>query len=173
MMLAGELALARVDVAIVERRASPDLTGSRGGGLHSRTIEVLDQRGIAERFIAQGQVAQVAGFAMIRLDLADIQGNIHRPYGRFGFPHTRHFFFHVADASAGRRFVQGVRPRITTAESPRRANTSAITGAIRWSKQPTAAAVGRAGLVSGPSTLKKVGTPSSRRVTEACRMPGW
>jgi len=53
---------------------------------------------------------------MIRLDLADIQGNIHRPYGRFGFPHTRHFFFNIADASAGRRFVQGVRPRITTAE---------------------------------------------------------
>ena len=53
---------------------------------------------------------------MIRLDLADIQGNIHRPYGRFGFPHTRHFFLNIADASAGRRFVQGVRPRITTAE---------------------------------------------------------
>ena len=53
---------------------------------------------------------------MIRLDLADIQGNIHRPYGRFGFPHTRHFFLHISDASAGRRFVQGVRPRITTAE---------------------------------------------------------
>lgn len=53
---------------------------------------------------------------MIRLDLADIQGNIHRPYGRFGFPHTRHFFFNVADSQAGRQFVQGVRPRITTAE---------------------------------------------------------
>ena len=49
LMLAGELALAGVDVAIVERRASPDLIGSRAGGLHSRTIEVLDQRGIAER----------------------------------------------------------------------------------------------------------------------------
>jgi len=53
---------------------------------------------------------------MIRLDLADIQGNIHRPYGRFGFPHTRHFFLNIANAPAGRRFVQGVRPRITTAE---------------------------------------------------------
>jgi 2-polyprenyl-6-methoxyphenol hydroxylase-like FAD-dependent oxidoreductase len=47
LMLAGELALAGVDVAIVERRASHDLTGSRAGGLHARTIEVLDQRGIA------------------------------------------------------------------------------------------------------------------------------
>src|SRR6266545_3807963 len=45
LMLAGELALAGVDVAIVERRASQDLAGSRAGGLHSRTIEVLDPRG--------------------------------------------------------------------------------------------------------------------------------
>ena len=65
LMLAGELALAGVDVAIVERRASQDLAGSRAGGLHSRTIEVLDQRGIADRFLSEGQVAQVAGFAGI------------------------------------------------------------------------------------------------------------
>lgn len=71
LMLAGELALARVDVAIVERRASQDLVGSRAGGLHSRTIEVLDQRGIADRFLSQGQVAQVAGFARTPLDISD------------------------------------------------------------------------------------------------------
>ncbi len=71
LMLAGELALAGVDVAIVERRVSQDLVGSRAGGLHARTIEVLDQRGIADRFLAQGQVAQVAGFAWIRLDISD------------------------------------------------------------------------------------------------------
>src|SRR5215218_6594083 len=71
LMLAGELALAKVDVAIVERRASQDLAGMRAGGLHSRTIEVLDQRGIAERFLAQGKVAQVAGFAWIPLDIGD------------------------------------------------------------------------------------------------------
>jgi 3-(3-hydroxy-phenyl)propionate hydroxylase len=71
LMLAGELALAKVDVAIVERRASQDLLGSRAGGLHSRTIEVLDQRGIADRFLSQGQVAQVAGFAWIPLDISD------------------------------------------------------------------------------------------------------
>src|SRR6266508_3114591 len=59
MMLAGELALAGVDVAIVERRTSQDLVGSRAGGLLARTIEVLDQRGIAERFLSEGQVAQV------------------------------------------------------------------------------------------------------------------
>ena len=58
-------------MAIVERRASQDLIGSRAGGLHSRTIEVLDQRGIADRFLSQGQVAQVAGFAWIPLDISD------------------------------------------------------------------------------------------------------
>ena len=71
LMLAGELALAGVDVAIVERRASQDLAGSRAGGLHSRTIEVLDQRGIADRFLSEGQVAQVAAFAGTRLDISD------------------------------------------------------------------------------------------------------
>jgi 3-(3-hydroxy-phenyl)propionate hydroxylase len=71
LMLAGELALAGVDVVIVERRPSQDLAGSRAGGLHSRTIEVLDQRGIADRFLAEGQVAQVAGFASVRLDISD------------------------------------------------------------------------------------------------------
>ena len=71
LMLAGELALAGVDVAIVERRASQDLAGSRAGGLHARTIEVLDQRGIADRFLSEGQVAQVAGFASVRLDISD------------------------------------------------------------------------------------------------------
>jgi 3-(3-hydroxy-phenyl)propionate hydroxylase len=71
LMLAGELALAGIDAAIVERRASPDLPGSRAGGLHSRTIEVLDQRGIADRFLAKGQVMQTQSFAMIPLDISD------------------------------------------------------------------------------------------------------
>jgi 2-polyprenyl-6-methoxyphenol hydroxylase-like FAD-dependent oxidoreductase len=71
LMLAGELALAGVDVAVVERRASQNLAGSRSGGLHSRTIEVFDQRGIADRFLSQGQVAQVAGFAGVALDISD------------------------------------------------------------------------------------------------------
>src|SRR6266550_1981757 len=79
LMLAGELALAGVDVAIVERRASQDLTGSRARGLHSRTIEVLDQRGIVERFVSEGQVAQVAGFAGTRLDISGFPTR--HPYG--------------------------------------------------------------------------------------------
>jgi 3-(3-hydroxy-phenyl)propionate hydroxylase len=79
LMLAGELALAGVDVAIVERRPSQELAGTRAGGLHSRTIEVLDQRGIADRFLAEGHVAQVAGFSMIRLDMSDFPTR--HPYG--------------------------------------------------------------------------------------------
>ena len=79
LMLAGELALAGVDVAIVERRPSQDLAGSRAGGLHSRTIEVLDQRGIADRFLSQGRAAQVAGFSGIPLDISDFP-TCH-PYG--------------------------------------------------------------------------------------------
>ena len=71
LMLAGELALAGVDVAIVERRTSQGLIGSRAGGLHSRTIEILDQRGIADRFLSEGQVAQVAMFAGTHLDISD------------------------------------------------------------------------------------------------------
>ncbi len=79
LMLAGELALAGVDVAIAERRANQDLIGSRAGGLHSRTIEVLDQRGIADRFLTSGQIAQVAGFSQIRLDISDFPTR--HPYG--------------------------------------------------------------------------------------------
>jgi 2-polyprenyl-6-methoxyphenol hydroxylase-like FAD-dependent oxidoreductase len=71
MMLAAELALAGIDVAIVERRASQELDGSRAGGLHSRTIEVLDQRGIADRFLAEGQAMQVQAFAGVPLDISD------------------------------------------------------------------------------------------------------
>ncbi len=71
MMLAAELALARVDVVIVERRASQDVAGSRAGGLHARTLEVLDQRGIADRFLAQGKTMQTNSLAMIPLDISD------------------------------------------------------------------------------------------------------
>jgi 2-polyprenyl-6-methoxyphenol hydroxylase-like FAD-dependent oxidoreductase len=71
MMLAAELALAGVDVAVVERRPDHVLADSRAGGFHSRTIEVLDQRGVAERFLAEGQVAQVATFGTTVLDMSD------------------------------------------------------------------------------------------------------
>ena len=71
LMLAGELALAGVDVVIVEARTDQHVDGSRAGGLHARTLEVLDMRGIAERFIEAGQAMQVTGFAGIPLDISD------------------------------------------------------------------------------------------------------
>lgn len=71
LMLAGELALAGVSVEIVERRLSQDLPGSRAGGLHSRCIEIMDQRGIADRFLSEGQVVNVGEFSGVRLDISD------------------------------------------------------------------------------------------------------
>jgi 3-(3-hydroxy-phenyl)propionate hydroxylase len=79
LMLAGELALAGVNVAVVERRPDQALAGARALGISSRTIEVLDQRGIADRFLSAGQTAQVAGFAGTRLDLRDFPTR--HPYG--------------------------------------------------------------------------------------------
>jgi len=71
LMLAAELKLAGIDVIVVERRATQELDGSRAGGLHARTIEVLDQRGVAERFLAEGQAMQVQAFAGVPLDISD------------------------------------------------------------------------------------------------------
>jgi 2-polyprenyl-6-methoxyphenol hydroxylase-like FAD-dependent oxidoreductase len=79
MMLAGELALAGVDVAIFERRASQSLVGSRAGGLHCRAIEILDQRGIAERFLAEGQAVQTTRLGETTLDISDFPTR--HPYG--------------------------------------------------------------------------------------------
>lgn len=71
LMLAGELALAGIDVAIFERRPDQELSGARALGVTARTIEVFDQRGIADRFLSAGQTAQIAGFAGTRLDIGD------------------------------------------------------------------------------------------------------
>jgi 2-polyprenyl-6-methoxyphenol hydroxylase-like FAD-dependent oxidoreductase len=79
LMLAAELALAGIDVAIVERRVDQNVAGARAGGLHSRSIEVLDQRGVADRFLSQGTVAQIAGFAWIPLNMSDLPTR--HPYG--------------------------------------------------------------------------------------------
>lgn len=72
LMLAAELTLANIDVAVVERRANQDLVEPRAGGLHARTIEILDQRGVADRFLCEGQVTELAGFAWTRLDISDL-----------------------------------------------------------------------------------------------------
>ena len=71
MMLAAELALQDVEVVLFERRPDHELVGSRAGGFHARTIELFDQRGVAERFLAEGQTAQAAMFASTLLDMSD------------------------------------------------------------------------------------------------------
>ena len=70
LMLAGELALAGVDVEIIERRTTSDLVGTRARGFHSRTIEILDQRGIVDRFLAEGQTVQGLSFGGTPLNVA-------------------------------------------------------------------------------------------------------
>jgi 3-(3-hydroxy-phenyl)propionate hydroxylase len=72
LMLAGELALAGVAVVVLERRPTPDLVGTRARGFHSRTIELFDQRGIADRFLDQGQTFQAMSFAGTPLDVAGL-----------------------------------------------------------------------------------------------------
>ena len=69
---------------------------------------------------------------MSTLDLHDIQGNIHRPYGRYGFPYARYFLFHINrdrgdprrwDSEIGRWLVDQIRPAVTTAEPWRNSAT--------------------------------------------------
>src|SRR5689334_19645387 len=82
-MLAAELALAGVDVVVVERRPGKELVGQRAGGLHARTIEVLDQRGVAERFLSQGEVAPAVGYGWVRLDIGDFPSRHNYTLGLF------------------------------------------------------------------------------------------
>lgn len=79
MMLAAELALAGVDATVLERRQNQELDGSRAGGLHSRAIELLDQRGVAERFLAEGHEAQIVSFGETKIDISDFPTR--HPYG--------------------------------------------------------------------------------------------
>ena len=71
MMLAAELTLVGVDVVVVEQRLERQLESARSGGLHARSIEVLDQRGVADRFLSQGKPMQVASYAYVPLDISD------------------------------------------------------------------------------------------------------
>ena len=70
LMLAAELALAGVDAAIVERKPAQARVGGRAGGLHARTLELLDQRGIVDRFLAAGKTHPRVSFHAA-LDIGD------------------------------------------------------------------------------------------------------
>ncbi|GAB3484340.1 rifampin monooxygenase [Amycolatopsis cihanbeyliensis] len=64
LMLAGELRLHGVRVLVLEREAEPTRV-VRALGLHARSIEVMDQRGLLERFLAHGRKHPIGGFAAI------------------------------------------------------------------------------------------------------------
>src|SRR5262245_49759261 len=61
LMLASELRLHGVPVLVLEKEAEPTRQ-VRALGLHVRSIEVMDQRGLLERFLAQGRQYPVGGF---------------------------------------------------------------------------------------------------------------
>ena len=60
LMLASELRLHSVRVVVLERLAEPT-EQSRGQGLHARSVEVMDMRGLLDRFLAVSEKFQVGG----------------------------------------------------------------------------------------------------------------
>jgi 2-polyprenyl-6-methoxyphenol hydroxylase-like FAD-dependent oxidoreductase len=79
LMLGAELTLAGVDAVIIEKRVNKERIQPGALGLHARTIEVFDQRGIADRFLAEGKPMQVLGFAGVRFDISAFPSR--HPYG--------------------------------------------------------------------------------------------
>ncbi|HKF87965.1 MAG TPA: rifampin monooxygenase [Propionibacteriaceae bacterium] len=61
MMLAGELRLQGVHALVLEKEAEPTRV-VRALGLHARSVEVMDQRGLLERFLPLGQQYPLGGF---------------------------------------------------------------------------------------------------------------
>ncbi|MEV6967978.1 FAD-dependent monooxygenase [Hamadaea sp. NPDC051192] len=72
LMLAFELRLAGVEVLVLERLPEARTVESRAGGLHVRTMETLDQRGILEPFLEGGRRRPGVHFAGIPLDLSAV-----------------------------------------------------------------------------------------------------
>ena len=70
LLLAGDLAQAGVDVTVLERRdTESNLT--RAFGVHARTLEHLDARGLADELLGEGaRVARLSLFDHIRIDLS-------------------------------------------------------------------------------------------------------
>src|SRR5689334_16390057 len=71
LMLACELRLCGVDTLVIERLAGPS-GESRAGGIHARTMEILDMRGMLEPFLAEGRPLPRGHFAGIPLDFSGL-----------------------------------------------------------------------------------------------------
>ena len=157
LMLAGELALAGVDVVVVERRPDQELVGSRARGLHARTIEVLDQRGIADRFLAEGRPAQVQSFAGVRLDIGDFPTR-----HNYGLALAQRDFERILAGWAGELGVPIVREREVTglSQDGEGIDVALSDGASLRSSAATAAAASSA---RPPASSSPAGIPRSRR----------
>lgn len=80
LMLAAELRLHDVQVVVLEKLTEPT-TQSRGQGLHARSVEMMDQRGVLDRFVAVSEKFQVGGlFGGIAKPWPDRLDTAH-PYG--------------------------------------------------------------------------------------------
>ena len=72
LTLATELRRGGVDVLLLEQRSHRGQNGSRAAGMQPRTIEMLDQRGVVDRFLAAGPPAHLGNFAGIVLDYSTL-----------------------------------------------------------------------------------------------------
>ncbi|RJO73370.1 hypothetical protein D5S18_19230 [Nocardia panacis] len=80
LTLATELRRGGIDVLLLDRRADRGVEGSRAAGMQPRTVEMLDQRGIAERFLAFGPPLNLGNFAGIGLDYARLPSRFPHAY---------------------------------------------------------------------------------------------
>jgi 2-polyprenyl-6-methoxyphenol hydroxylase-like FAD-dependent oxidoreductase len=104
LMLAGELRLHGVHTLVLERDPEPTEI-VRALGLHARSIEVLDQRGLLERFLALGRQHRVGGFAGISKRWPDRMDTAHGYV--LGIPQTvtaRLLSEHAVEAGAELRY---------------------------------------------------------------------
>jgi flavin-dependent dehydrogenase len=112
LMLGGELALAGVDVGIVEQRTRHDVIGSRAAGMTPRILEVLDQRGIAEALVSEKFFALCDVFGAANVGMLTGDASV-------GVTTTSSPGRHCADIVCGRSKVNAVmlRPKITSTGS--------------------------------------------------------
>ena len=142
MMLAAELALAKIDVAVVERRPDQVLADARARGIHSRTIEILDQRGVADRFLAEGQTFEVATFGTSVVDISDLPTR--HPYTLAPIPEPAQVDLTgwvaklACPSTAGARSTGSRRttPRGRPPSVRRRADAGALPRRRRWRTKP-------------------------------------
>src|SRR5215831_16124008 len=86
MMLASELRLHDVDTLVLEKELEPPKM-VRALGLHVRSIEVMDQRGLLDRFLAHGQQFPLGGFFVINEKTTPNRLDTAHPYV-LGIPQT-------------------------------------------------------------------------------------